>query len=90
MVMQPTADWEVGGSIPGMPDVGAGVAVLGSNRRPTRLRSAALPIDRCSFCSSYSLNCLKPSLPLEKKPKLCASVCLCACPTDYLTHCWPV
>ena len=41
----------------------------GLNRRPRKLRSSALPLDRCMLCSGHVSNCLKPSLS-QKKPKL--------------------
>ena len=70
IIMQPTADLEVGGSSPGYPPAAPAPqsADGGSNRRPPRLRSAALPRDRYAFCSSCSPNCLKLSLPLKKNP----------------------
>ena len=88
-VMQLTVDSQVGGSIPGRPTaVGAAIGRPGFEPPICTRLSAALPLDRCAFCSSYSPHCLKPSLPL-KNPKLCVSVYLPACPTDCLIDCLP-
>ena len=68
-----------------------------SNSLPTGVRTAdlyvygRLPYQLTTVCfdGCGSPDCLISSLPLKKKPELCVSVCLPACPTDSLTDCWP-
>ena len=84
MVMRLTADLQEGGSW----------AADLRQRWPTRVRNAdlhhcgqfALPLDHFFFCSTCTPHCLKLSVPLKKKPKLCVSAYLPACPTDWLTN----
>ena len=87
MVVQPTADMQVGGSIPGWTAIAVTVVRPGFEPRTCTPALAALPLDRCLFCSSCPP--LEAESATEKKTKLCNPVCLPACPTDCLTDCWP-
>ena len=79
--MQPPADEQVGGSIPGR--------AFFSNRRHTSLQAAALPFE----CGLFWLNVSSPvheAKPAsKKKSNLGVSVCLPACLTDCLTDSLP-
>ena len=90
MVVQPTADLEVGGSIPSWPTVvGAAIGRLGFEPPTCRFAvgcSTTRPL--CVLHQVFS-QLLEAKPATEKKPKLCVSVCLPACPTDCLTDCWP-
>ena len=88
MVMQPTADLQVGGSISGwLTAVSAGRPRF----EPLTYKTAVgCFTTRPLLVLQYLFSpLLEAESATEKTPKVCVSVCLPACPTDCLADCWP-
>ena len=81
MVMQLTADLHLEGSIPGRPtSVGAGRPGF---EPPTHMTAVGCFTNRPLLVLQYPFSpLLEAECATEKKPKLCVSACLPACPTD--------
>ena len=92
MVVQPTADLEVGGSMPGWPafvGVDAAIGRLGLEAPTCRFAVGCFTTRPLRILQYVFSQLLEAKSATEKKPKLCVFVCLPACPTDCLTDCWP-